>query len=152
MSESDITDAINNIATLKKIYLKLLTKFPNLKISYSSTFGSDDGVTYFNSESKLVESITIFRSAGISFKYLAQTILHEFGHGMSGYYGFYFKNVEKYGSYSNIPRWIDEIYAHKFGFHHGGVSLSTSYYQSFVTALQNTVYKIDANKIVLPQF
>lgn len=61
-------------------------------------------------------------------------------------------NVEKYGRCSDIPRWFDEIYAHKFAFHRSGVSFSTSYNKSFVGALQNTVYKINADAIVLPQF
>jgi hypothetical protein len=153
MSQKDIDNAIKNLPTLKRIYTKLVSKFKNLKVDYSSYFGADDGKTFFDTNSKSVSSITIFRSAGsISFRYMSQTILHEFGHAMSGYHGFFFSNFKKYGEYSDIPIAIDEIYAHKFAFYHGGVSYNTPYYKSQVNFLKGTSYKIDANSIKLPSF
>ena len=152
MSQKDIDNAIEKIPTLKRIYEKLLLKFNNLKVHYIDVFGSDDGKTFFNIDAKTVESISIFRSAGSSFRYMSQTILHEFGHAMSGYHGFFFKNYAKYGQYSSIPRAIDEIYAHKFAFHHGGVSYDTPYYNSFVDFLKGTSHKIIANDLKLPSF
>ncbi len=152
MSQKDIDNAIEKIPTLKRIYTKLLLKFKNLEVHYADVFRKDDGKTYFDTDLKTVSSISIFRSAGSSFRYMAQTILHEFGHAMSGYHGFFFSNFAKYGKYSDIPVAIDEIYAHKFAFHHGGVSYNTPYYQGFVNFLKGTKYNIIADDLKLPSF
>ena len=152
ISQQDIDNAIVNLPTLRRIYAKLFKKYPGLQVSYSDVFGKTDGKTYFDTDTQTVTAISIFRSAGESYRYMAQTILHEFGHAMSGYHGFFFKNVRKYGSLSDIPEAIDEIYAHKFANYHGGVDYNTPYYQSRVNWLKNTSSKINAESIVLPSF
>lgn len=152
MSQEDIDNAIEKIPTLKRIYSKLLLKYKNLKVHYVDKFGSDDGKTFYDTDKKIVTGISIFRSSGSSHRYMSQTILHEFGHAMSGYHGFFFSNFAKYGQYSSIPVAIDEIYAHKFAFHHGGVSYNTPYYDSFVNFLKGTSYKIIADNLKLPSF
>ncbi len=91
----------------------------------------------------------IYRGATKSYRYLSHVILHEFGHVNSIYLGFLFDNAAKYTQNTAIA--IDEIYAYKFGLHHGGTPF-TSAFQSNAIWLSKTSWNIDARKLPLPSF
>jgi hypothetical protein len=154
-SEEDLINFIKRVPTLKKFYSKFVMKWGNKfelflsKQKYSSKGGHAD--TIFPEEKNGVR-IYFYRASLSSISWLGEVVLHEFGHSNSAYHGFFYENKNKYGKYSETPEWIDEIYAHKFAYHHGGVSYQTKYYYDFVKFLKNRAVPINAEELTLPSY
>src|SRR5690554_5510789 len=151
-STETISEAIENIPTLKRFHTKFLKKFPNLSVEYNENHKGamlgaalfDEKVTYFT------EKVEIYMFAFDSHRILSHVILHEFGHVNSTYIGAIFCNARNFTP--NTALAMDEIYAHKFANHHGGSPLNTNYYNGNVKFLKGTIWKIDAETLALPSF
>ena len=92
-------------------------------ISFDPTVGAQDGYTWINHKTTVNPKdlhTTIYGGALKDEKYLKYTILHEFGHAWSAISGFRAVNVARYGIYTKLPDYIDEIYADRYAKFWGG--------------------------------
>jgi hypothetical protein len=153
-SKEDLINFIKRVPTLKKFYDKFVGKWKGkfnveMQKSYHGRNYSE-GLTDVQDNSI---QVNIYRSALSSISYLGGVVLHEFGHVNSAYHGFIQANRKKYGD-SETTIALDEIYAHKFAYHNGGISYDTDYYNSFVNFLSKRPGngKIIANDLKLPSY
>jgi hypothetical protein len=147
-SSEDLNKFIKSNKKLNKWYNKFTKKWSKFEVSLSERYtggpnGKSEGLTNYFTESGYV-TITIYRAALQSSKYLFNTILHEFGHANGFYHGFYTLINKKYNS--NIANSLDEVYAHRFANQHGGVTLNTAYYRSFLADLRDNNVNVNTIK------
>jgi hypothetical protein len=147
-STEDLNKYIKGNKTLNKWYNKFSKKWSKFEVILADRFtggpsGKSEGLTNYFTESGYA-TVTIYRAALQSSSYLFGTILHEFGHVN----GFYTSINNKYNS--SVANSLDEVYAHRFANQHGGISLNTPYYRSFLTNLKDN--NININKIKFPSY
>lgn len=151
-SSEDLNKYIKGNKSLNKWYNKFTKKWSKFEISLSERFtggpnGKSEGLTNYFVEQGYV-TVTIFRAALQSYRYLFATVLHKFGHANGYFNGFYTSIKSKYNS--NVANSLDEIYAHRFANQHGGVSLNTPYYKSSLDNLKDN--KVNINTIKFPTY
>ncbi len=125
--QKTIDEVIENIPTLKDKYSSFGGK---VKVNYVDKFISSSGadaITYpIDDEPFSKPSVSVFRASFSSYKYLAQTIYHEFVHVGDFLSGRIFTNFKKYsnayeGKYSRQKAWsiavdLSEIRAYQIGY------------------------------------
>ena len=151
-SSEDLNKYIKGNKTLNKWYNKFSKRWSKFEVTLADRFtggpsGKSEGLTNYFTEGGYA-TVTIYRVALQSSSYLFGTVLHEFGHVNGFYNGFYTSINHQYSS--GIANSIDEVYAHRFANLHGGVTLNTDYYRSFLNHLKNN--NININKIKFPSY
>ena len=138
LSTESIMRTIKNTPYLNTQFNRILKIHPNYKIKYVDEIRRGDAKTFgLNSETSSThksytevykQSVTLQGTKFVPITPLKHVILHEFGHVWSSISGQRAKNYGNYGLKSEIPEWLDEVYADRYSQYWGGFPLDTQSY------------------------
>ena len=126
-SEASATDATlvkvkNSIPTLKRLYADTgnVKMYAQPDYDYAPSDGVSMAKTFaYDTDNYKTSTATYFKSSFKSYRILAKTMLHEFGHSVHFFNGDFLKYRQGHTK-AQTDRW-QERYAFNFAFKHGGV-------------------------------
>ena len=132
MLDATLTDIVKKIPTLGRIFNKFAKSVGLYSHETIFTLKDADAITYVTPDGKFDNPwIVFYRAAFSSYRYLAHTMLHKFGHVTSYLSHNFFNNfTNNNGDFTD--KWNravaqDELFAHRFAFKHDGIPYQDSY-------------------------